>query len=109
MGHYQFEAIHPFTDGNGRVFNILYLIQEELLNQPILYLSRHVFAHKADYYCLLLRVTRDKAWEPWLLALHAAGRGRNVQMDNGQDRRHPCAGRTHHQTRTHAFAQDLHS
>ena len=70
VGHYQFEAIHPFTDGNGRtgrVINILYLIQAELLNLPILYLSRHVIAHKADYYGLLLGVTRDQAWEPWLL------------------------------------------
>lgn len=70
VGHYQFEAIHPFSDGNGRtgrVLNILYLIQEELLNLPILYLSRHVIAHKVDYYRLLLGVTRDGAWEPWLL------------------------------------------
>jgi Fic family protein len=69
VGHYQFEAIHPFTDGNGRtgrVINILFLIQAELLNLPILYLSRHVIAHKADYYGLLLGVTRDQAWEPWL-------------------------------------------
>jgi Fic family protein len=70
MGHYQFEAIHPFADGNGRtgrVLNILFLIQADLLNLPILYLSRHVIAHKADYYRLLLSVTRDHAWEPWLL------------------------------------------
>jgi Fic family protein len=70
VGHYQFEAIHPFTDGNGRtgrVLNILYLIQEGLLGLPILYLSRHVIAHKADYYRLLLGVTQDEAWEPWLL------------------------------------------
>ncbi len=70
VGHYQFEAIHPFTDGNGRtgrVINILHLIQTELLNLPILYLSRHIIAHKADYYGLLLGVTRDQAWEPWLL------------------------------------------
>ena len=69
VGHYQFEAIHPFTDGNGRtgrVLNILYLIQQGLLTPPILYLSRHVIAHKADYYGLLLGVTRDQAWEPWL-------------------------------------------
>jgi len=69
VGHYQFEAIHPFTDGNGRtgrVINLLYLIQEGLLNLPILYLSRHVIAHKADYYGLLLGVTRDQAWEPWV-------------------------------------------
>ena len=70
VGHYQFEAIHPFTDGNGRTgraLNILYLIQEELLHLPILYLSRHIIAHKADYYRLLLEVTRDQAWEPWVL------------------------------------------
>jgi Fic family protein len=70
VGHYQFEAIHPFTDGNGRtgrVINILYLIQEGLLGLPILYLSRHLIAYKADYYGLLLGVTRDQAWEPWLL------------------------------------------
>jgi Fic family protein len=69
VGHYQFEAIHPFIDGNGRtgrVLNILYLIQAELLTLPILYLSRHVIAHKAEYYNLLLGVTRDQAWEPWL-------------------------------------------
>ena len=70
IGHYQFEAIHPFVDGNGRtgrVINILYLIQEELLTLPILYLSRHIIAHKADYYRLLLAVTRDEVWEDWLL------------------------------------------
>ena len=68
--HYQFEAIHPFTDGNGRtgrVLNILYLVQEELLNLPILYLSRYIIANKADYYTKLLSVTRDELWEEWLL------------------------------------------
>jgi Fic family protein len=70
IGHYQFEAIHPFIDGNGRtgrVLNILYLIQQDLLQLPILYLSRHIIANKADYYKLLLDVTRDEAWEPWIL------------------------------------------
>nr|WP_316642115.1 Fic family protein [uncultured Roseateles sp.] len=70
VGHYQFEAIHPFTDGNGRtgrVLNILFLIQQDLLQLPILYLSRHIIANKADYYRLLLDVTRDQAWEPWVL------------------------------------------
>lgn len=70
VGHYQFEAIHPFADGNGRtgrVLNILYLIQEELLTLPILYLSRHIIARKADYYRLLLDTTRTQEWEPWLL------------------------------------------
>lgn len=70
VGHYQFEAIHPFMDGNGRtgrVLNILFLIQQELLTLPILYLSRHIIANKTDYYRLLLNVTREQSWEPWLL------------------------------------------
>jgi len=70
IAHYQFEAIHPFSDGNGRtgrVINILYLIQQNLLGLPILYLSRHIIAHKADYYRLLLEVTHNGAWEPWIL------------------------------------------
>jgi Fic family protein len=70
VGHYQFEAIHPFADGNGRtgrVLNILYLIQAELLTLPILYLSRHIIAHKADYYRLLLNTTRTGNLEPWVI------------------------------------------
>ncbi|MDO9382282.1 MAG: Fic family protein [Hyphomicrobiaceae bacterium] len=68
--HYQFEAIHPFVDGNGRtgrVLNILFLIQEGLLDQPTLYLSRYILKHRADYYRLLLEVTTKDAWEPWIL------------------------------------------
>ena len=70
VAHYQFEAIHPFTDGNGRtgrVLNSLFLVEQGLLPLPILYLSRYIIANKADYYRLLLGVTRDGAWEPWLL------------------------------------------
>src|SRR4051812_48154382 len=70
VAHCQFEAIHPFADGNGRtgrVLNTLFLIQEELLTLPILYLSRYIIANKADYYRLLLAVTREQAWEPWIL------------------------------------------
>jgi Fic family protein len=70
VGHYQFEAIHPFTDGNGRtgrVLNSLFLIQEDLLTLPILYLSRYIIKHKLDYYRLLLAVTREQDWEPWLI------------------------------------------
>ena len=66
VGHYQFEAIHLLTDGNGRtgrVLNILFLVQQELLNLPILYLSRAIIARKADYYRLLLEITSDGAWE----------------------------------------------
>jgi Fic family protein len=70
VAHYQFEAIHPFADGNGRtgrVINSLFLVQRGLLDRPILYLSRFIIAHKADYYRLLLEVTRDGAWEAWIL------------------------------------------
>lgn len=68
--HYQFEAIHPFTDGNGRtgrVLNSLFLVEQGLLPLPILYLSRYIIANKPDYYRLLLAVTSEGAWEPWLL------------------------------------------
>lgn len=68
--HYQFEAIHPFTDGNGRtgrILNILYLVHEELLTLPILYLSRYIIANKGQYYSGLLAVTKEQAWEAWLL------------------------------------------
>jgi Fic family protein len=70
VGHYQFEAIHPFTDGNGRtgrVLNSLFLIHEGLLALPILYLSRQIIARKSDYYRLLLAVTSEQAWESWIL------------------------------------------
>lgn len=72
VSHYQFEAIHPFTDGNGRsgrILNILYLIEQELLTLPTLYLSHYIVRHKADYYRLLNEVTSDQAWEPWILYL----------------------------------------
>jgi Fic family protein len=75
VAHYQFEAIHPFTDGNGRtgrILNLLYLVEQGLLTQPVLYLSRYILRHKADYYRLLLAVTREAAWEPWLLYMLAA-------------------------------------
>lgn len=75
VGHYQFEAIHPFTDGNGRtgrVINLLYLVQEGLLDVPVLYLSRYILRHKADYQRLLLGVTAKKAWEPWVLFMLAS-------------------------------------
>jgi Fic family protein len=74
-GHYQFEAIHPFTDGNGRtgrILNILFLIDQGLLGHPILYLSRHIIRHKEEYYRLLLAVTLEEAWEPWILFMLAA-------------------------------------
>lgn len=75
VGHYQFEAIHPFTDGNGRtgrILNLLFLTHEGLLSQPILYLSRYVLAHKAEYYSLLMQVTQKQEWEPWILFMLSA-------------------------------------
>ena len=70
VAHYQFEAIHPFHDGNGRtgrVINILMLIEAGLLRDPILYLSRAIIARKNDYYRLLRAVTAEDAWIEWIL------------------------------------------
>jgi Fic family protein len=70
IAHYQFEAIHPFEDGNGRtgrIMNILMLISAGLITQPILYLSRYIIQKKDEYYRLLLEVTRDSNWEEWIL------------------------------------------
>lgn len=68
--HHQFETIHPFYDGNGRtgrILNVLYLVKEDLLALPILYLSRYMIQYKADYYRLLQQVRDDGNWEPWIL------------------------------------------
>jgi Fic family protein len=68
--HYQFEAIHPFPDGNGRtgrILNILYLVDKGLLSLPVLYLSRYIIDHKAAYYDGLRRVTEAGLWQDWVL------------------------------------------
>lgn len=68
--HHQFETIHPFYDGNGRtgrILNILYLVLSELLDLPILYISRYITTHKADYYHLLQSVRTEHTWEAWIL------------------------------------------
>lgn len=68
--HYQFEAIHPFYDGNGRtgrIINILYLVNQDLLELPILYLSKYIIENKNDYYQKLNAVTKHGDWEPWIL------------------------------------------
>lgn len=75
--HYQFEAIHPFTDGNGRtgrVLNLLYLVDKGLLDIPVLYLSRYIIGNKQEYYDRLLAVTIDEAWEAWILYMLVAVR-----------------------------------
>ena len=77
VGHYQFEAIHPFTDGNGRtgrILNLLYIVEQGLLNLPVLYLSGHINHTKADYYRLLREVTTEERWEDWLLYMLQAVR-----------------------------------
>lgn len=68
--HYQFEAIHPFSDGNGRtgrIINILYLVLKGLLDAPVLYLSREILRRRNEYYRLLRGVTGQGDWEPWIL------------------------------------------
>ncbi len=68
--HYQFETIHPFYDGNGRtgrIINILYLILKDLLDIPILYLSRYIIQNKSDYYRLLQEVRTKDSMEEWVL------------------------------------------
>jgi Fic family protein len=67
--HHQFESIHPFYDGNGRtgrILNVVYLVKEQLLDIPVLYLSRPLVQSKSDYYRLLQAVRDQDAWEEWV-------------------------------------------
>jgi Fic family protein len=69
VAHYQFEAIHPFQDGNGRtgrILNLLYLFSKGLLCQPVLYMSKYIILNKEDYYFKLGAVTQRNSWEPWI-------------------------------------------
>jgi len=68
--HYQFESIHPFYDGNGRtgrIINVLYLVQKDLLDIPILYLSRYIVQTKNEYYHLLQGVRDSGSWQDWII------------------------------------------
>ena len=70
IGHYQFEAIHPFRDGNGRtgrIFNINYLTQKGLIDYPILFLSKFIIDNKEDYYAGLAGITQRGSWKTWLM------------------------------------------
>ncbi len=70
MLHYQFEAIHPFSDGNGRtgrILNVINLTKQNLLNLPVIYLSKHILEYKNEYYSLLKGVTEKKNWHDWIL------------------------------------------
>ncbi|MFB6341162.1 Fic family protein [Saccharicrinis sp. FJH62] len=75
IAHYQFEAIHPFRDGNGRtgrIFNINYLTHKKLLDVPILFLSRYILDHKDDYYRGLMGISQRGNWKDWLLFMMRA-------------------------------------
>ena len=68
--HYQFESIHPYYDGNGRtgrILNLLYLIKENLLSLPVLYISRYIIRHRDKYYQLLQQVRTHNDWEAWVM------------------------------------------
>jgi Fic family protein len=70
VGHFQFEAIHPFRDGNGRtgrILNIHYLTNKGLLDVPILFLSRYILENKDDYYFALRGVSQRGDWKYWIL------------------------------------------
>ncbi|MFH0992142.1 MAG: Fic family protein [bacterium] len=70
LAHYQFEAIHPFNDGNGRVGRILmvlFLIEQKLLSLPILYISGYINTNRSDYYRLLRAVSTDEKWNEFIL------------------------------------------
>ncbi|MDZ4121150.1 MAG: Fic family protein [Candidatus Cloacimonadaceae bacterium] len=73
--HFQFESIHPFYDGNGRIgriINVLYLVLEDLLDIPVLYLSRYIVKNKTAYYSLLQKVRDEAAWEEWIMFMLSA-------------------------------------
>jgi Fic family protein len=73
--HHQFEAIHPFYDGNGRtgrIVNVLYLVKQGLLDIPVLYMSRHIVRTKSEYYRLLQEVRDRDVWEDWVLYMLSA-------------------------------------
>ena len=92
VAHYQFEAIHPFTDGNGRtgrILNILLLCSEGVLTDPVLYLSQYIIETKEEYYRLLRSVTSDEAWEGWILYVV---RSVEATAERGLRLRHAVAG-----------------
>lgn len=85
IAHYQFEAIHPFRDGNGRtgrIFNINYLTNKGLLDVPILFLSRYILDHKNDYYSGLNGVSQRGDWRKWFLFMFRAVESTSNQTFN---------------------------
>ncbi|WP_344248923.1 Fic family protein [Isoptericola hypogeus] len=89
VAHYQFEAIHPFTDGNGRtgrIMNVLMLCDARLLHLPLLYLSRYIIETKDEYYRLLRGVTADGAWEEWVRYVVEGVRSTALRTTDAVDR-----------------------
>ncbi len=85
IAHYQFEAIHPFQDGNGRtgrILNLIYLVHAGLLNQPVLYLSKYIIINKSDYYYNLATVTQLGSWKKWILFMLDAVENTSVLTNN---------------------------
>ena len=70
------------------MLNLLFLVETSLLSAPVLYLSRYIIAHRADYYQLLLKVTTEAAWEEWILYMLRAVR-ETARLDHGQNQRDP--------------------
>lgn len=118
--HYQFEVIHPFSDGNGRtgrILNVLMLVEAGLLRMPVLYLSRYIIDTKNDYYRLLLAVTATGAWEEWILyvlrgiektsrmTLRKIDAIRDLQDDFGQRSRTISKGTAHSEFQSVLFEQ----
>lgn len=118
--HYQFEAIHPFADGNGRtgrILNILMLTEAGVLRLPVLYLSRYFIRTKSDYYRLLLAVTAESAWEEWILYVLAGVQAsaketverihaiRNLQEDYAEKSRAVSRGSSNSELQSVIFEQ----
>ncbi|MDZ7739614.1 MAG: Fic family protein [Bacteroidales bacterium] len=85
IAHYQFEAIHPFQDGNGRtgrILNLLYLVKTGLLLQPVLYLSKYIIENKESYYYHLAIVNHRKDWKSWILFMLDAVEKTSVNTGN---------------------------
>lgn len=109
VSHYQFEAIHPFRDGNGRtgrILNILLMIQKGLLDIPILYLSAYIIRQKEDYYQYLNNVTGLRDWNKWILYMMRAIEETSLytinqinEIDNLFDRTLKLISRKHPQIR----------
>lgn len=98
--HHQFESIHPFPDGNGRVgriLNVLYLTRTGLLDIPILYLSRYITRHKDEYYRLLQKVRDEGAWEAWILyMLRAVAETSRITLELIEGMRARCSSPSRH-------------